>query len=613
MSLGKPILIHNDNTYLLKKFHDNSWLSEKFSPSEKLDIDVQLSGFIDSCVAKRNVSAIFIKITLSTNYLELVGLRMGIHIRLSRIYPDIQNLPIIFLGEEKFEEITRVYKYSEILCSSGVYLVSEGRKEINWFFDALERGTLKGCQSTESLVQSLKIEPPSNYETSHSVANEWALMRYASMFDFDGDDENYVSFQKKLGDLDYPKSLHYKVLELKANRQRFKNLKNTIKPEIKGISNKKIGIIDDEFDKGWSDYYNYVLKKNNAQPYYFSGFESEATKARLLDQIKQWVLANLQSSNPIDVFIIDLRLHDDDFIEADFENLSGIQIVKYLKTNNPGVQVIISTASNKVWNYQKCIKLGAKYFSVKESPDTFSSRVSTIESFRNFMSQLSQAVSNSFLAELFRVIEDIKNNNCFQKNSNEEIDDFVDQTFSKNGRLDQIFNLLALDSQNDAIVHQCLLIVFQILERYCQLPLVGDFGKDRSNLSSGYVWLKDNTKLQIFVTSKDIYSSRMELGYGRFNFQNLEARETIISFNLHDELVPKIASVAGLDSTFLVKMISVLSCRENLEKNDIERLIALRYYRSNAAAHSTGNVIANYRLTYEDINFCVQILKKIFQ
>ena len=105
----KPILIHNDNTYLLKSFQDNEWYIEKFLPSLQSDIDIQLDLFIKNKIASKEISALFIKITLSSNYLELLGLRLGLHIRLSYKYSHLQKLPIVFLCEESLEELCKIY------------------------------------------------------------------------------------------------------------------------------------------------------------------------------------------------------------------------------------------------------------------------------------------------------------------------------------------------------------------------------------------------------------------------------------------------------------------------------------------------------------------------
>src|SRR5690606_16855469 len=125
-------------------------------------------------------------------------------------------------------------------------------------------------------------------------------------------------------------------------------------------------------------------------------------------------------------------------------------IIKFLKKHNPGIQIVVSTASNKVWNYQKCLEAGVKYYSVKESPETYNNRSETIASYNHFGNQISLAIKDTFLAELFRKIDDIKSNNISSMLTSEQDKEFANLTFGKNGLLDQIFNLLLLDSSNES-------------------------------------------------------------------------------------------------------------------------------------------------------------------
>ena len=602
MSLSKPILIHNDNTYLLKAFHERSWFTEKFAPSDKADLDVQLSVFIDKCIANRDVSAVFIKITLSTNYLEFVGLRMGIHIRLTNGYSDFHKLPLVFLGEENFEELTRIYSYSQILCSSGVYLVSETRKDVNWYFDEIEQGTLKGCQTTESLLQSLKIEPAGNYGTSHSVANEWSLLRYWAMLDPDNSNEHYSNLECKVSELDYPKSLHFKSLEANVNRQKFKKGKNTISPEINGIDGKNIGIIDDEINKGWLDFYNYTFTKSGANVVSFTGFSKEQSKAELISKIQEWILSNLSSDDPIDIFVVDLRLHEDDFTEKNYEDLSGLRIVRFIKKHNPGIQIIIATASNKVWNFQKCLKEDVKYFCVKESPETTSTRNDTIMSYNHFSRQLTEAANDTFLSELYLVIEDICQNNRFIGSNNNEELEFGSRVFVKGGLLSEVFTLLNID--HSQLINNSLLICFSILENYADMYSIFD--------SSWKVVDKSNSFVLNYTPTSPKTSFELNIGHFKDIMQNTDDRDkTIIGINFFDTPQSRSlnARAKATKPSPLLKIALVLKYRDNIDENVINRLVKLRFVRNNSTAHS-GNIKQGVKIAVEDIFF---IMENVFQ
>jgi CheY-like chemotaxis protein len=67
-----------------------------------------------------------------------------------------------------------------------------------------------------------------------------------------------------------------------------------------------------------------------------------------------------------DVILLDLRLCDIDFEdELPSNKLTGIQILDIVKNINKGIQVIITTASNKVWNFEAAKKYGANGYIIK--------------------------------------------------------------------------------------------------------------------------------------------------------------------------------------------------------------------------------------------------------
>lgn len=617
----KKLLIHSNNTSLsnIKLFQ----LSEQFVFAVDFDKDVDF--YINDNLTEGSLKQkllicdiVFIKVSLSKNYLEYLGLRLAYHIRLTKSLGEKANIPIVIIAEESFQYLGLTYPEPSILFTKGIYLIKESLDDYQNTLKWYKEGIIKPLDDFSSFVNSITINPPVNYLSHHSIANEWALARYFSMLEKDSENDLYVALQKKILDLDYLKTLHFKHLEAKANRQRFNPKKHTVNPIIKGIEDQIIGVIEDEINKGWLELYGYILNNSKATAVPFNNFKKDETKVELIDKIKSWLHENINSNNPINVFLIDLRLHDDDFTEKDFENLSGIQIIKFIKSFNPGIQVVVSTASNKVWSYQKCLEVGVKFFSIKESPETFNTRIESIATYNHFSNQVSFAVKNSFLAEIFRKIDDLKKNNIFSTVTTEKDKEFVNLTFGKNGLFDQIFKLLVLNNSDEAIINQCLLIAFQILENYCELSVVGNFGSDNSTgnwLSSGSVWAKDGSNLKhIFINqANQKISSWFELVYGRFPFQIQESNETPITFNLFEKMSLISSYKSGLDTSSLVKMITILYFRDNIPKEDVDRIMALRYYRSNVAAHLTGKVKTDNKINANDIVFFIDVFIRLFK
>ena len=284
-----------------------------------------------------------------------------------------------------------------------------------------------------------------------------------------------------------------------------------------------------------------------------------------------------------------------------------------IKKINPGIQIVIFTASDKIWNFQKCLDLGISGYAIKEDPEYYHGRSETYHLFNHFRNEIVRAKDRSYLSRLKTILDELKIRNRF-KNEKE----FQSYVFDKNGLLDQIFNLLVLSS--DKTINQCLLICFQILENYCDLSSVGSFsttGKAKGpakQIKSGFIWTKDNSRTDIFSEQNDnnIYT-RFELVYGRFDLQVIDSPETPISYISYNRQTVLPPYKEGLDVSSLVKIISVLVFRDQIGKEEIERILKLRYYRSNVAAHLTGRVKTTFTIGAKEIIFFIELFKKLFQ
>lgn len=607
------LLIHNNNTSFNRANIFSIAEQFVFDIENDKDVDLYIDDNLSRGVLKQKIESadiIFIKIALSENYLEYLGLRLAYHIRLTKTLGAKTNIPIIFIAEESLQFLGLTYAEPTILFTKGIYLIKEKLenyfKVIKWF----DEGNLNECDDRIRFINTININPPANYQSHHSIANEWALTRYFDVFEKDDENEVYTALKKKILNLDYLKTLHYKYTEAKASRQKFK--KPSFNPIINGIENTQIGIIDDEINKGWLTFYDYLFCRSQAKSLAFYDFKKYESKNELILRLKNWLLQVIDSNYPIDLFIIDLRLHDDDFGEVDFDNITGIQIIKFIKKKNPGIQIVISTASNKVWNYQKCLEYGVTNYAIKESPETFNSREETKSALIHFKNQITNASGKIFLALLFRNIKTIKEENIFVNLENEK--EFQKIIFNKNGLLDQIFNLISLDLTSETILNQVLLLSFQILELYCDLHTVGSFGSNKkAKQSSGFIWLKNGKQQDIFISKPPEVMSLFELKKGTFDFQTDIDREQPSSIKKYEKLTLYINKPTGTEASTLIKLIAVLHYRESLPIEEIDRLMMLRFYRSNVSAHLTGEVdLTKFKIKQDDISFFISIFNKIF-
>ena len=552
------------------------------------------------------IKSITIPLSITDNFLEFSGLTLGHHIRLTKEL-GYKNVPLIFIGAIDEKLILKMTSLSYILLTPKVYYFNISKcslKEVEQSIKDILSQPETDFDSDE-LLSKIRVEPPANYQSHHSIANEWALLRYYSMLEKDENNHLFIELSDKINRLDYLKTLHYKFSDNLFNRQKINPKKHSLTPELKDMENIKIGIIDDEIKKGWKEFYNYLFVKSRAIPLFFEGDYKTNDKEILLNDLKEWSKRKIHEDK-CHLFVIDLRLHDNDFIEKDPDKFLGIQIAKYIKAENPGVQIVISTASNKVWNFQKCLSIGIHKYSVKESPETNNNREETKRELNHFSKNLEDAAKKSYLAQLYFDIKTIKDNFNIKKEEKE----FEQKTFAI---LDQIFDLLLLNDKNDNILNLCLILCFSILENYVKLRSVGEFTKDKET-SSGKVFDKHGGIIDVYNSSSEITFAHFDFNYGTHPFQK-NNNKTPISVEYFSQ-IKQMSRKLGLDTSSLVELISVLKYRENIDdKEIIERIIKLRYYRSNVAAHNTGNVdtdTVKNKITEKDILFFISLFKDIF-
>jgi CheY-like chemotaxis protein len=164
---------------------------------------------------------------------------------------------------------------------------------------------------------------------------------------------------------------------------------------IEGIKDKNIAYIDDEYNKGWEGILRTLVESNGAKFTCFKEFDKKMSREELLEKIYKF----LEQHSEIDCFILDLRLHEDDFSSS--KDLTGHFVSRKIKELNKGNQIIVFTASNKIWNLKEEIdKIGASAYILKESPDLKLNREKSKELYIEFIHSLKTACSVSYLKDL---------------------------------------------------------------------------------------------------------------------------------------------------------------------------------------------------------------------
>ena len=126
----------------------------------------------------------------------------------------------------------------------------------------------------------------------------------------------------------------------------------------------RLGLIDDEASKGWTDAIGGVFADSPDggsvdAPYGPSDFDDLQALADDISR-RDW-----------DAVLVDLRLtaSDAEGTSRDAEHLSGVQLLRHLKSERPDLPVLAVTASNKAWTAKALRAAGADGYWIKESPE----------------------------------------------------------------------------------------------------------------------------------------------------------------------------------------------------------------------------------------------------
>lgn len=317
---------------------------------------------------------------IKSNYL---GLRLAFHIRTSGIVNQCSNIYIY--GTERIEGIL-MNELSRIIFTSGVSLIDYSKSKI---LESLNNTCEK--LNENFLIDELSktnLSIPKNLYDSHSIANIWAISRWAKIINPEEDD-GIDKVNKNVNN-----NLYFKYLKTIYQSNQLKPIiENKLKIKNKG----KVLLIDDEIDKGWGEIFDYLLGVINDLYIDNLGWDfKEKTRGNIiLDAMNKIITDN------IDVVILDFRLHQEDFKIQNFEEVTGYKLLKEIKKYNPGIQVIVFSATNKIWNLQALQSAGADEFVIKESFENSNDFNFTEITVFRFIKIINSSLERSFLKKIF--------------------------------------------------------------------------------------------------------------------------------------------------------------------------------------------------------------------
>ncbi|HLT42242.1 MAG TPA: response regulator, partial [Sphingobacteriaceae bacterium] len=249
-----------------------------------------------------------------------------------------------------------------------------------------------------SEISKLNLTVPQDYADNHAIANEWAINRWAETLGIADDWEVEDVFRK------VETNIYFKYLKTIFPVQPSHKLSD-IELCIPNSNAPKVLLIDDEAHKGWNGLFAHLMEKNKIYSDYietdFRHQEPEEIIKQAVQQIKK---------DRINIVLLDFRLSPLDFENKPIEEMTSVKLLTKIKEINNGIQVIIFSATNKVWNLQKLLELGADGFVMKEAPENTVDPAFTKNSIVAFTNALTKAVRRIFLIDVFSKLSQIKKN-----------------------------------------------------------------------------------------------------------------------------------------------------------------------------------------------------------
>lgn len=341
----------------------------------------ELDQLVRKWLSETVYNQIFIPMCFGNTLSDYNGLRLATHIRCTNTLN--QFTPIHIYSPVDISMLLD-NEYFNILKTKNVQLVDISKqgfeKPVNKSYTEFKQDELP------KEISKLKLDPPLNYADSHSIANEWAIHQWAKTIGCEETDELAKVFQN------VETNLYFKYLRTTNPISEIDKF-SPEKLKINFEGTPKVLLIDDEAEKGWYKIFAYLLDDiNKIHIDYLSEDFKTLGKEEIIDKSIQKV-----KEDNIDVVILDFRLSPNDFIGTNPKENSSIQLLDKLKSFNPGIQVIIFSATNKVWNLQALQDAGADGFIFKDGSENIH------QSIQRFIVQLSSSLEKaSWLKPIWR-------------------------------------------------------------------------------------------------------------------------------------------------------------------------------------------------------------------
>ena len=299
----------------------------------------------------------------------------------------------------------------DILKMPGVYYVHSNYSSITSAEQFL-------CDISESEyntgLSNIHLNIPSDIGDNHSVANKWAIHRWAhalnihEAMDFNSNEDKvtnglYFKFLNSINSFKKNADVSAKSLSIDTSKCK---------------STPKVLLIDDQADDGWYEALCSILYDKNGFELDYIGDE---LKQQSSEDIVNIVKEKVSTYSP-DIVILDLRVCASDFGNKQIKDLTGNRLLRSIKQINRGIQVLMFSSTSKVWNYQfLCSEEGnidgADGFIVKERPEDSKDPLYTRTIIKHFIASLNKCCKLTYRKDLWEKMQNdiIKCNSSFSE------------------------------------------------------------------------------------------------------------------------------------------------------------------------------------------------------
>ncbi len=263
--------------------------------------------------------------------------------------------PILFVSRTTQDNFLE-YKYTPIILTSS--FTFEKPENVN---DALE--IMKPLSVEEYRTKFLDIIKilPNAKEGTHSLANQWGADVLCRIFNGSETKNDLIKKARLSLYFRYVRALSLRTKDIVDIINGVETYGDKASLNVIEAAGKNILLIDDEADKGWDDVLRMMLPNSNFKTIQETVPDYNSLSADAKRSIE---------SGKYDLIFLDLRMNGvEEEGTLDPDEFSGMKILKTIKMQNRGNQVIMFTASNKAWNMKALLDSEADGYYIKESPE----------------------------------------------------------------------------------------------------------------------------------------------------------------------------------------------------------------------------------------------------